>query len=88
MTPTMNKLHEEKHMNVVEHPRRRKRIQEARNKLFNDICAAGLEKAVRKLRDDIWLDRALIAELDTPGAGVVVVESSVVRGSFDKKSAA
>jgi hypothetical protein len=74
-------------MNVVEHPRRRKRIQEARKKLFNDICAAGLENAVRKLRDDIWLDRALVAELDKPGAGLVVAQSSVERG-LNKKSAA
>jgi hypothetical protein len=78
--------------NVIDHPRRLRRIEQAKQNLFNGIYAAGLESHVKRLTQKDWAAlyaSALAYELDTPKSGTQVLLNGLLLrgGKFDGRAA-
>jgi hypothetical protein len=68
--------------NVVDHPRKRQRIAEAKNSLMGSIHRAGLGADLGKLNREEWAElcaRALAFELEAPKTGLSIIRSALHR---------
>jgi hypothetical protein len=66
--------------NILDHPRRTKRIADAKKKIIEGISAAGLGEHALQLNQEDWRDlilAALVHELERPGSGIPVIAEAL-----------
>jgi hypothetical protein len=72
---------------IIDHPRKQRRLRTMRQKLYQEIVCAGIENEVLAIFEYVN-EAAERAELANPGAGIEVFKTAIKRQPRKKLSAA